>query len=309
MAGRWRWFWLGLVALGVVLGLRTLFGFPWRDTVDALEGANLALLALAATINFLSPFFKGAGWFLLIRGLAPVRWWVAQEANLIGTAVNSLSIGATGEAARIAVVGERDGVPARAALVSAAGSRLAEGVALAVFLVAGPLALELPTELRALQAGAALVLVVVLLTVLLGRGQGWTKRFPEPVRQVLGELRAIGGRRLLVPIILGLASWTTEWAVFHIVLQATLGPIPYSASFTTLMVTNLSGILRLTPGNLGIMQAATVAALLPFEIHAEAAIAAGLAIQAVQMLPILVFTLVLVQRTGLGWALSKSPGT
>ena len=86
--------------IGLALAARTLWHFPWRETGAALRDANLALLVFAALVNFLSPSFKGAGWYLLLRGVAPGRWWVAQEANLIGTAVNSVSVGGTGEAAR-----------------------------------------------------------------------------------------------------------------------------------------------------------------------------------------------------------------
>jgi uncharacterized membrane protein YbhN (UPF0104 family) len=310
-AARWRWIWLALIALGIILGLRTLFGFPWRDTVDALEGASLSLLGIATAINFLSPFFKGAGWHQLLRGVAPVPWWVAQEANFIGTAVNSLSIGATGEAARIAVVTERGGVSSRAALLSVAASKATEGIALACFLVVAPLALDLPIELRTVQVAAAALLVLTILFVAFGHRDGWITRAPRAARRVLEELQDIGGGpRLVLPIACALASWTVEWMVFHAVLWATLGRIPYAMSFTALIVTNLSGVLRLTPGNVGIMQAATVAALLPFDVGPEAAIAAGLALQAVQILPILAFTLILVQRRGLGWALSaKTPGT
>ena len=60
MSSRWRWVWLVVVLVGAVLALRTLFGFPWRDMLDALTGANLALLSVAAVINFASPLFKGS---------------------------------------------------------------------------------------------------------------------------------------------------------------------------------------------------------------------------------------------------------
>jgi phosphatidylinositol alpha-mannosyltransferase len=311
VSSRWRWAWLLVVLVGAVLALRTLFGFPWRDMLDALTGANLALLSVAAVINFASPLFKGTALDLLLRGLSPVSWWAVQEANFIGTAVNSLSVGATGEATRIAILAERDGVPPRNSLLALAATKVAEGIALAGFIMVAPAALDLPLELRTVQAAGVAVLVFGVLFATIGRWERRLPNAPPAVRRVIEELRAVGGgRRLLLPVACGLGSWTIEWAVYHLVLRAMLGPVSLSASFTMLLAANVSGLLRLTPGNVGILQAATVAALVPFGFEAEDAIAAGLALQAVQMLPILAFTLIVVQRSGLGWAMfSKTPTT
>ena len=302
---RTRWIWRSLIVLGVLLGARTLWHFPWHETGAALRDASLALLVAAALINFFSPAFKGAGWYFLLRGVARCRWWVAQEANLIGTAVNSVSIGGTGEAARIAVVTDRDGVPARAALLSVATTRIAEGVALACFIVFAPLKLDLPAQLRMVQIVAAILLVAVLAAGALPIWPRVLRFLPRGVRTIAAELNAIGGgRRLVLPVMCRLGSWVVEWMVYWAVLRATLGDVPWSVSFAALIVTNLGGVLRITPGNVGVLQATMVAALLPFGIPAERAVAAGLALQAVQVLPILALTGVVVQRAGLAWALS-----
>jgi len=281
----WLWWILGLV--GVVLAFRTLFQFPWKGTLAALAGANRPLLLLAVAMNLLSPLCKGFGWYALIRRLAPCRWWVVQEANLIGAAVNSLSVGPAGEAARIALLVERDPVPTRVALLSVAASRVTEGLALACFLILAPFLLDLPSPMRTLQVGSAVALAIV---VVLSRTRAWRRamdRLPAG-RQLLAELDAIGsGTRLLVPVALGVGSWAAEWVVYHLVLRATLGPISCSASFAALIAVNLGGLLRLTPGNTGVLQAAMVAGLLPFGVPIGHAVAAGLALQGVQTLPIL----------------------
>jgi uncharacterized membrane protein YbhN (UPF0104 family) len=50
---------------------------------------------------------------------------------------------------------------------------------------------------------------------------------------------------------------------------------------------NVAGILRLTPGNIGVMQGSIILGMGVFEIPAANALAAGLALQAVQVIPIL----------------------
>jgi uncharacterized membrane protein YbhN (UPF0104 family) len=274
---RRAWVWWTLGFIGLLLALRTVFQFPWKGTLAALANANPWLLLMAAAINLLSPLCKGFGWYALARRLAPCRIWVVQEANLLGAAVNSVSVGPTGEATRIAVLVERDPVPMRVALLSVAASRVTEGLALAGFLIFAPLLLDLPPWTRTLQLGSAIAFVIVFAG---SRTQVWRTN----------------ARTFLVAVAFGIASWAAEWVVYHLVLRATLGSIPWSASFTALIAVNLGGLLRLTPGNTGVLQASMVAGLLPFGIPLGQAVAAGLALQGIETLPILLLCLPLVVR-------------
>jgi uncharacterized membrane protein YbhN (UPF0104 family) len=275
-----------------------IFRFPWERTLEALEGVDLGLLLSATLINLLSPVAKGWAWQLLLDGVAPCRVWVAQEANLIGTAVNSLAAGVTGEAARISLVMQRDHVPARAALLSVAWSRAVEGLGLAFFLVVAPFVLDLPGPLRGLQIGAGVALVGVLVVSQL---RGWERliaRLPKPLADAAADLGAMSwGGRLIAPTALTLLSWAAEWATYHLALRAVHLPVSYAASFTALIAVNLGGLVRLTPANVGVMQAAIVGALLPFGIDAQGAVAGGLALQAIEVLPILAIAVAVA-----GWA-------
>jgi uncharacterized membrane protein YbhN (UPF0104 family) len=105
------------------------------------------------------------------------------------------------------------------------------------------------------------------------------------------------GGRLIGPTALGLLSWAAEWATYHLTLRAVHVPASYAASFTALIAVNLGGVVRLTPANVGVMQAAMVGALLPFGIAADQAVASGLALQAIEVLPILALALMVA-----GWA-------
>ena len=95
------------------------------------------------------------------------------------------------------------------------------------------------------------------------------------------------GGRLLLPTLFALYNWATQWATYHLVLRATHVPVSLAASFTALIAANLSGLLRPTPGNVGVTQAALVVGLLPFGVAPEQAVAAGLALQGLQVLPVL----------------------
>jgi len=282
--------WLGwlLALVGVGLALKFLTGFPWHVTFAALLDADRWLLVIALAVNLSSLVAKGWGWHLILKPVAPHSWRVAQEANLVGAAVNDLSVAVAGEAARVHLIVQRGGVPAGAAVSSVVWTRVAEGLALALFLVMAPSVLQLEPWLRAVQSGVGLALVVVLL---LAWGRGWASladRLPAALRSRLAVLRTMGtGGRLVWPTAFALYNWAAQWSTYHLVLRATHVPVSSAASFTALIVVNLGGLLRPTPANVGVTQAALVVGLLPFGVAPEHAVAAGLALQGLQVLPVL----------------------
>jgi uncharacterized membrane protein YbhN (UPF0104 family) len=283
---RW-WAWL-IGAVLVVFAARWMVHFPWRETGRALARASVPILCLAAVVNLSSFLFKGTAWHLLLDPVAPNRWKTAMSATLIGAAVNNFGVSVTGEAARIGVMRQRDGVPLKAAVSSVVWSRATEGIGLALFIVLGTLAMPLPAWVRPVR----IVMLVALLLLGMGAvGGGWNRLvglLPGRVRAVLDDVTAIGAcGQLTIPVLLGLGGWLAEWATYHLSMVAVCGPVPLAASFLALLAANIGGIPRLTPGNVGIMQAAFVVGLEPFGITAERAVAAGLASQAIQVLPVL----------------------
>src|SRR5437764_245848 len=259
------------------------------------------LLASALDANLSSPVAEGWGWHLVLNPVAPHRWRHAQEANVVGAAVDDLSVAVAGEAARVHVIAQRAGVPIAAAVSSVVWTRLAEALALAGFLIMAPSLLQLEPWLRALQVGVGLALVVVLLLAW-ARGWSWlVEQLPPRLGARLAVLRPMGrGGRLLLPTLFALYNWATQWATYHLVLRATHVPVSLAASFTALIAANLSGLLRPTPANVGVTQAALVVGLLPFGVAPEQAVAAGLALQGLQVLPVLLLGAMVT-----GWRLLK----
>ena len=288
MSRRWRWVWWLLALAGVGFALKFFTAFPWRVTFAALLGANPWMLAIALATNLSSLVAKGWGWHLVLKPVAPHSWRHAQEANLVGAAVNNLSVAVAGEAARVHVITQRAGVPIAAAVSSVVWTRLAEALALALFLVMAPSLLDVEPWLRVVQVSVGLVLVVVLLLAW-ARGWSWlAEQLPAPLAARLAALRTTGrGGRLLAPTVFALYNWATQWATYHLVLRATHEPVSLAASFTALIAANLGGLFRPTPANLGVTQAALVVGLLPFGVAPEQAVAAGLALQGLQVLPVL----------------------
>src|SRR5438046_9141589 len=105
------------------------------------------------------------------------------------------------------------------------------------------------------------------------------------------------GGRLVWPTAFALYNWAAQWATYQLVLRATHVPVSLAASFTALIVVNLGGLFRPTPANVGVTQAALVVGLLPFGVPPEQGVAAGLALQGLQVLHVM-----LLGAVETGWA-------
>jgi uncharacterized membrane protein YbhN (UPF0104 family) len=292
----WRWA-LGAVLLAAALG--NAARFPWADTWAALASADWGLLAAAAGANLLSLACKACGWHLLLRPIASVRARTTQVATFAGAAVGSFSVALSGEAVRLHLLAERDSVEPPVAARTIAASRLVEAVALGIFV--GAFAVS---ESRGpgwwLAAGAA---VLTATGWALLRWLPWLRwRLSDGSRD-----RGFTLGRALAPVSFGVAAWTLQWATYHWSIAATHIAVSRSGSMRALLLSNLGGLLRLTPGNVGIVQGAVVMGLAPARVPAAHAVAAGLALQAVEVLPVMVVGMAILGRRGIRLRVGGSP--
>jgi len=281
------WVWL-LGALLAAFAIKFATRFPWLETGRVLAGASLPLLLLATVVNLVSLVAKASAWHLLLRRDGVPRWRSSLDATIIGAAVNTVGVAASGDAARLHVVVQRDRVALGAAVASLIWSRVVEAVGLAVLVVAGAAMLPLPAWVRPIQAG---LLAAILALVALTASGSWAvlaRRAPERLRPIVQRVAASAPRRHLVAILaLGLVNWLTQWATYHLAITSVEGSTPLAASFVALLAANIGGLPKLTPGNVGVMQASFVLGLAPFGVPVERAVAAGLVCQALQVLPVL----------------------
>ncbi|MGH7631785.1 MAG: lysylphosphatidylglycerol synthase domain-containing protein [Gemmatimonadales bacterium] len=283
---RYRWLFWAIAAVSAVLALRFAARFPWATTVTALRAADWPLLAAAALASLASVAAKGWAWHLLLRPAWPHRWRDAQAATIVGAAVSAVSVSVSGEAARLQTLARRTEPPLGTVVSSVVWSRVTEAIALAVFLAASLMLLPPGSWVRGVRIGAALALGVVVLLWLTGAWRGLVQRLPARWRNVTGIGSATGTPPLPAPVALGVANWVLQWVAYHWSIVAVGIAAPSGAALAALVAANLGGILRLTPGNVGVLQASIVMGLLPFGVAADRALAAGLALQAVQVVPV-----------------------
>jgi putative heme transporter len=293
-----------ILALAVILGgfaIRFGVTFPWAATLDALGSASLLLLAGAGLINILSLMAKAGAWHLLLRRLTPISAVTAQVATFIGAAVNSISISVSGEAARAQSARSRDGVRFGPAAASLVASRVVEALGLVVFLAVVLVALPMWPGARRI----GLLLAAVLLLITAGYHLLPRKRW----HPVLAGLAATGPLGLAAPTALATLNWALQWLAYHWSFVATGAAVTPAVSLAALVMANIAGILRLTPGNIGIMQGSLVLGMQAFAMPPANALAAGLALQAVQVIPILMIGIAILGAQGFQRIVAHRDGT
>lgn len=293
---RYRWLFWAIAAVSAVLAVHYAARFPWATTGAALRQANWVLLGAAGLASLASMMAKAWGWHLLLRPAWPHRWVDAQAATIAGAAVGAVSVSVSGEAARMQALGGRSQPPLGPVVSSIVWSRITEAIALAVFLAVSLVLLPPAAWIRTARIAAAVVLAVVGVLWLTGAWRRLIARLPSRWQHIAGVGAASGTPSLPFPVALGVANWGLQWLAYHWSIVAVGIVAPPGAALAALVAANLGNILRLTPGNLGVLQASIVMGLMPFGVHADRALAAGLAVQAVQVLPIVLAGLVVAGR-------------
>ena len=292
----WRWA-LGAVVLAAALRYTTRF--PWAHTWAALAAADWSLLAVACGANLLSLAAKAASWQLLLRAHLPVRVRTTQAATFAGAAVGSFSVAVSGEAMRLHLLASREGVAPADGVRSIVASRLVEAAALGIGL--GVFA-AVPSGVSPWRLAAGGILLAIVALALLARLPWIRLRPPDG-----GAARGWTAGALVAPLGFAMAGWALQWATYHWSIAAMHVAVTPSASMLALLLANLGGALRLTPGNVGVVQGAVLVALRPYGVRASTAIAAGLALQAVQVLPVTAIGTVILGRRGLRLMRRRAP--
>ena len=275
--GRWR-IAIAFIVSAACVGL--LLGFvDWRQTMDALRGAEIGWIALAAALM--------AGCY----GCFSLRWWVLLgcdpllpprrlfAALMMGLALNVVLPLRPGDGLRAYLVGRVYGGGISRALGSIVLERILD-VAAVLFIggLAG-LLIPLPASMRGaliatsllVAAAAAMVVSLVWLSaplrsvldrMVIATGRRW----PALVAGQLAEFAralAVGGSpmHLLLAAGIGMAGWALYSAAM-IACCAALG-IPSAVIGGLLMTaaTNLGGMIPSSPGSIGVYHALAVLAL------------------------------------------------
>jgi glycosyltransferase 2 family protein len=312
-----RWVASAIVLFLLIYAARRV---DWRTAAMIIRRAALGPLAAAVVINLASLAVRGVRWWVFLRRVGTVKLAVAMRGTIVGSGLDNLLIANAGEAARVLLVSRASGVSRRACLATLLLDRVLDPLCFALLLFVATFVIPLPAQLSSVRvvAGVASVLVVGLLAVLV---YSPARTPPSPASAPLGppnaqeplDSKRLGLRahlaffrglvenlatvpRITAALLLSIVFWALQLATFALVARSVSVALPLGGNIAAMLLTSAGLILRVTPGNVGYFQFAYVLAAARFGVHTEAAVAAALLLQIVQIVPVTLLATALAPR-------------
>ena len=295
---------LGSLALAGLIVL-ALSGIGFAGIGRSLSNVHPWWLVAALALNGLSMFLRAVSWQAVLRAALPdVRLGslAVVRATMIGVLISALIPGRFGEPARAYLVARRAGDTARRfplILGTVFAQALINLVALAILAAITIASLALIRgHATALIAAVSVPIAVVALIVggpaLLARAKRShhahlsraVRWLSDQIIQVRRGLRVFTKPRLGAGAIAAqLAAWAVQTLAAYAVLYALnlQGNAGLAAAAAILLAVNITALVPVTPSNIGIFQAATIAVLAAYGVDAGQALAYGVLLQAVEI--------------------------
>lgn len=280
-----------LAFIGVAWWLAHLI--DWRAAWAAMRAASAPMLAAATLANLAAVLCGAFAWRVLLpaRGARLLRG--AMRATCAGFAASGLLPANSGAVVRIAVLVRETGVGSATATSALVVQRGLDALAAAlVFALALPvIGVALPWRVDRGVAIAGLLAAALLLLVLRAPGvlRDWVRRTRLGLwlRDGWAAARAAATpRRLGGAFALSLTAWSLQLASYHLAARALGLSVTAATSLALLALTNLSFLVRVTPGNVGIFQLVFVAAAAMLGLPRTPAAATAVVLQVLQTVPV-----------------------
>jgi phosphatidylinositol alpha-mannosyltransferase len=293
-----------IVAGGVGLAALALTRLDLSRSLHALTNVRPGFVALTFALLSASLMARAECWYVILRGArvsTRISRLVSARATMIGVMVSATLPGRLGEPARVFVVAQRAGDPRnRIALV--AGTVLAQtllnmaalvalaSVLVASFTLSGDVAWAI-----GLATAVPIVVVGVILTgprlldraarkpTALGRAAAFVRTETKRIRGGLRVFRR--PRDAFHATAAQLAAWSLQLLACDALLSAfgIATPSRLGTAAAVLVATNVAAVVPVTPGNVGVFQAACVAVLVAYGVGAGRALAYGIALQLLEV--------------------------
>jgi uncharacterized protein (TIRG00374 family) len=301
--------WVVLIA---TLALLAAFArsVDWRHAWQAINHADLGLLAVATAANLGTLVVKGVRWSIFLDAIGVPGVSQAVGATIAAAALNGVVVANGGDAARVAAMARRGAVSSAAVLATLAVDRFCDLITYALLFVTAAFALPLPPQLAGWRTPGLLVVgaIAVIAGVLIwrsGRGRAddqeeipgvasFGARARRYWRRLVATSASVTTRgRLASAILLSLIAWAGQWATYHYAAHAVAFATTPAESLLALLVVNASFIIRVTPGNVGVFQLLYALAVTSTGLDRDSAVAVAFLIQLVQYIPVTIIGLLL----------------
>lgn len=295
---------LAVVALAGLIAL-ALSGVGFTGIGRSLRSVHPWWLVAALALNSLSMLLRAVSWRAVLRAALPdvkLGWWIVVRATMVGVLASAIVPGRVGEPARAYLVARRTGDGMRRfplVLGTVFAQALINLVALAILAAVAIASLALVRGHPATLIAAAIIpLAIVALIVagpsLLTRARRSSSAHLRRAARWLGNqiVQVRRGLRVFTQpkqgaqaIAAQLAAWAVQTlAAYAVILALHLqGKAGLAAAAAILLAVNLTALVPVTPSNIGVFQAATIAVLAAYGVDAAHALAYGILLQAVEI--------------------------
>jgi phosphatidyl-myo-inositol alpha-mannosyltransferase len=293
-----------VVGVGVGLAALALTRLDLSHGLHALTNVRPGFVVLTFGLLCVSLIARAECWFVILRGAGVstrISRLVTARATMIGVMVSATLPGRLGEPARVFVVARRTGDP-RNWIALVAGTVLAQTllnvaaiVALASVLLASFTLSRDAAWAIALATAVPILVVVGILTgprllnraarktTALGRAAAFARTETARIRAGLRVFRRPGDTFHATAA--QLAAWVLQLLACDALLSAfgIATPSRLGTAAAVLVATNVAAAVPVTPGNVGVFQAACVAVLAVYGVGTGRALGYGIALQLLEV--------------------------
>lgn len=300
-----------LLAAGLVVTVAGIYlavrGVALDDAADALARSEPLWLLPSLAVFAAGVALRAVRWWALFRADGRPALREVARALLIGYFFNNILPARAGEAARVITLHRRTGTPRAETVGTVVSERVYDLLSLLLILLAiypflPPIAWLRAAALFGLAVVAAVAILVVVLVVYEERAVHWLL---SPLRRIRRdgfaervELAAVNATRgmdairspriALESMALTISSWVVLSFSYWILMQGFALDVPFSAALLCTVAINMGLVLPSSPAAIGVFEAATVIALVTFDVPRAEALSYALVLHLLNLVPFLV---------------------
>jgi uncharacterized membrane protein YbhN (UPF0104 family) len=314
---------LALIAggLGLVIGL-VVWQAPDLDPISrAFSAVSWAWVAAAIGMNLISVQVRAIAWHIVLNQALPPphpRHRHVFSAFCVGLLGNAVLPGRVGEVARVAVMAKHvpnGGQTWGAILGSIVAHRLFDVIPTIGLVIWVLVAARIPSWAL---PGVEIILGIGALLIVASFAAVWRqRRRGHPDGEAIGRIRRLwhmvvrGLHVLHAPgpaigaAFFQILGWAAQVFAVYFAFKAFDIDVPFAAAGLVLLVVNVALAFPLWPGSIGLFQAATALALLPYGIAYQEGFVFGIGLQAIEASLGIGLGLFVLAREGISFAMLK----
>ena len=313
----YRWYSLIAILLASILLYLALRGMDWTAVLSLLRTGDLRFLILGAVIAFISFWFRGVRWWVLLSAEKPARFSRIFWAMMMGYLGNNLLPGRAGELIRTVLVSRSEGLSFGFSLATAISERVLDAIFLILIGAVGVLFIRnLPAYISGMVRSFTVIGLIGLGTLLVFPRfrcflESWASRLPlsEGIKNrfVAGLshfLKGLGAfqqpLRAASFFVLTIVIWLLDAFGCTLVGHAFNLAITLPQSLLFLAALGLSSSIPSTPGYIGVYQFVAVTVLPLFGFLKSEALVFVLAIQVINYITVISLGCLGLWRLGFG---------